>query len=108
MFLAYQSRLHAIQSDFSRIIFYPVPPARAFHSCRGPDHCSGFGVISSLFDWVTYEIMDAAFRPTAQTGTRLEWIEPLARRIDAAKKYVVSSTVGRVDWNRELVRGDRR
>jgi dihydrofolate reductase len=26
--------------------------------------------------------------------------------IDAAKKYVVSSTLDRVDWNAELVRGD--
>jgi dihydrofolate reductase len=26
--------------------------------------------------------------------------------IDAAKKYVVSSTLDRVDWNTELVRGD--
>src|SRR5574341_320321 len=32
--------------------------------------------------------------------------EPLARTIDAAKKYVVSSTLERVDWNAELVRGD--
>jgi dihydrofolate reductase len=29
-----------------------------------------------------------------------------ARTIDAAKKYVVSSTLDRVDWNTELVRGD--
>jgi len=33
-------------------------------------------------------------------------MEPFARRIDAAKKYVVSSTLDRVDWNAELVRGD--
>ena len=33
-------------------------------------------------------------------------IEPFARKIDAAKKYVVSSTLDRVDWNAELVRGD--
>jgi dihydrofolate reductase len=31
---------------------------------------------------------------------------PFARTIDAAKKYVVSSTLDRVDWNAELVRGD--
>ena len=30
----------------------------------------------------------------------------LGRTIDAAKKYVVSSTLDRVDWNAELVRGD--
>jgi dihydrofolate reductase len=33
-------------------------------------------------------------------------VEPFARTIDAAKKYVVSSTLGRFDWNAELVRGD--
>ena len=33
-------------------------------------------------------------------------MKPFARTIDAAKKYVVSSTLGRVDWNAELVRGD--
>ena len=34
------------------------------------------------------------------------WMEPFARKIDAMKKYVVSSTLDRVDWNAELVRGD--
>jgi dihydrofolate reductase len=33
-------------------------------------------------------------------------MEPFARTIDAAKKYVVSRTMDRVDWNAELVRGD--
>jgi dihydrofolate reductase len=33
-------------------------------------------------------------------------MQPFARTIDAAKKYVVSSTLTRVDWNAELVRGD--
>jgi len=31
---------------------------------------------------------------------------PFARMIDAKKKYVVSSTLERVDWNAQLVRGD--
>ena len=35
-----------------------------------------------------------------------DWMEPFARTIDAAKKYVVSSTLDHVDWNAELVRGD--
>jgi dihydrofolate reductase len=35
-----------------------------------------------------------------------DWMEPFARTIHAAKKYVVSSTLDRVDWNAELVRGD--
>ena len=59
-----------------------------------------------LFGRVTYEMMEAAFRPTARTAARPDWIEPFARTIDAAKKYVVSSTLDRVDWNAELVHGD--
>jgi dihydrofolate reductase len=34
-------------------------------------------------------------------------MEPFARTIDAAKKYVVSSTLDRVDWNAEIVDGDQ-
>jgi dihydrofolate reductase len=59
-----------------------------------------------LFGRVTYEMMEAAWRPSAQTVARPDWMEPFARTIDAAKKYVVSSTLDRVDWNAELVRGD--
>src|SRR5579863_8017373 len=59
-----------------------------------------------LFGRVTYEMMEAAFRPPAGTGARPDWMEPFARTIDAAKKYVVSRTMVRVDWNAELVRGD--
>ena len=62
-----------------------------------------------LFGRVTYEMMAAAWRLPA-TGVRpdwmAEWMVPFARTIDAAKKYVVSSTLDRVDWNAELVRGD--
>jgi len=62
-----------------------------------------------LFGRVTYEMMQAAWRWPAN-GLRpewmAEWMEPFARTIDAAKKYVVSSTLERVDWNAELVRGD--
>ena len=59
-----------------------------------------------LFGRVTYEMMEAAFRPSERSGARPDWTEPFARTIDAAKKYVVSSTLDRVDWNAELVRGD--
>jgi dihydrofolate reductase len=59
-----------------------------------------------LFGRVTYEMMEAAWRPLAPTGARPDWMEPFARTINAAKKYVVSSTLERVDWNAELVRGD--
>ncbi len=59
-----------------------------------------------LFGRVTYEMMEAAWRPPAPTGARPDWMEPFARTIDAARKYVVSGTLDRVDWNAELVRGD--
>jgi dihydrofolate reductase len=63
-----------------------------------------------LFGRVTYEMMEAAWRSAARTEARpewmAEWMEPFARTIDAAKKFVVSSTLERVDWNAELVRGE--
>jgi dihydrofolate reductase len=59
-----------------------------------------------LFGRVTYEMMEAAWRLSTRTVTMPDWTEPFARTIDAAKKYVVSSTLDRVDWNAELVRGD--
>src|SRR5215467_10282387 len=59
-----------------------------------------------LLGRVTYEMMEAAWRGPAPPGARPDWMEPFARTIDAAKKYVVSSTLERVDWNAELVRGD--
>ena len=59
-----------------------------------------------LFGRVIYEMMEAAWRSPAQMEARPDWMEPFARTIDAAKKYVVSSTLHRVDWNAELVRGD--
>lgn len=67
------------------------------------------GADALLFGRVTYEMMEAAWRLPA-TGVRpdwmADWMEPFARTIDAAKKHVVSSTLDRVDWNAELVRGD--
>jgi dihydrofolate reductase len=59
-----------------------------------------------LFGRVTYEMMEAAWRGPAAEGTRPGWMEPFARTIEAAKKYVVSSTLESVDWNAELLRGD--
>jgi dihydrofolate reductase len=62
-----------------------------------------------LFGRVTYQMMESAWRRPA-TGTWPDWIDeweiPFAETIDAAKKYVVSSTLGNVDWNAELLRGD--
>src|SRR4249920_670829 len=59
-----------------------------------------------IFGRVTYEMMEAAWRLATRTVAMPDWTEPFARTIDAAKKYVVSSTLERVDWNAELVRGD--
>src|ERR1700722_17242427 len=59
-----------------------------------------------LFGRVTYEMMESAWRPPAATGARPDWMEAFAQTINAAKKYVVSSTLEQVDWNAELVRGD--
>ena len=62
-----------------------------------------------LFGRVTYEMMQG-WRPFAETGVRPDWMQPwmddFARTIHGAKKYVVSSTLDRVDWNAELLRGD--
>ena len=58
-----------------------------------------------LFGRVTYEMMQAAWRLPA-TWEMPDWMEPFARTIDATKKYVVSSTLGSVDWNAELVQGE--
>jgi dihydrofolate reductase len=55
-------------------------------------------------------MMETGFRPSLRTGAMPDWMEPFARTIDAAKKYVVSSTLASnpdsVDWNAELLRGD--
>ena len=59
-----------------------------------------------LFGRVTYEMMEAGWRWPTPPGARPDWMESFARAIDVAKKYVVSSTLERVDWNSELVRGD--
>ncbi|MEV4602880.1 dihydrofolate reductase family protein [Amycolatopsis sp. NPDC049253] len=71
-------------------------------------HRHAAGVIAQadalLFGRVTYEMMEAAWR--APDPAMPEWMLPFAATIDAARKYVVSSTLGRVDWNAELVRGD--
>ena len=55
---------------------------------------------------VTYEMMESAWRPSGPAEPKPDWTAPFGRTIDAAKKYVVSSTLERVDWNAELLRGD--
>ena len=62
-----------------------------------------------LFGRVTYEMMEAAWRSRRdgrEPDWMADWMMPFARTIDAAKKYVVSSTLDQVDWNAELVHGD--
>jgi dihydrofolate reductase len=63
-----------------------------------------------LLGRVTYQMMEEAWRPVAETGVRPDWMDewmvPFAHTIHAAKKYVVSSTLDEVDWNAELIRGD--
>jgi dihydrofolate reductase len=59
-----------------------------------------------IFGRVIYQMMEAAFRSPASMEAMPDWMGPFNRTINAAKKYVVSSTLERVDWNAELVRGD--
>src|SRR4051812_49308900 len=62
-----------------------------------------------LFGRVTYEMMESAWRLPASgvwPDWMADWTIPFAETINAAKKYVVSSTLDGVDWNAELVRGD--
>jgi len=62
-----------------------------------------------LYGRVSYRMMEEAWRRPA-TGVWPDWMDPweipFAEAIDAKKKYVVSGTLGAVDWNAELVRDD--
>lgn len=62
-----------------------------------------------LLGRVTYQMMEEAWRmpPSGIWPDWMPlWMQPFAKTMDAAKKYVVSSTLKEVDWNSELVRGD--
>lgn len=59
-----------------------------------------------IFGRVIYGLMESAWRWPAAQATMPEWTWPFAQTIDAAKKYVVSSTLTQVDWNTELLTGD--
>jgi dihydrofolate reductase len=59
----------------------------------------------------TYQLMESAWRmpPSGVWPDWMPpWMQPFAKTMDAAKKYLVSNTVKVVDWNTELVRGDLR
>lgn len=62
-----------------------------------------------LFGRVTYQMMESAWRRPAD-GRWPDWMGgneiPFAEAIDRAQKHVVSSTLGDVDWNAELVQGE--
>jgi dihydrofolate reductase len=60
---------------------------------------------SLLLGRITYQMMEEAWRAPAP-GSLPASLAPFARTIDAAEKHVVSSTLGSVDWNAQLVRGD--
>src|SRR3712207_3042040 len=66
------------------------------------------GVDALILGRVTYQMMEEAWRLETRTIELPAWTDPFARTMDAAKKYVVSSTLERVDWNAELLRGDPR
>ena len=53
-----------------------------------------------LLGRVTYELMEGAWRLPDEPA---EAPEPFAETIHAARKYVVSGTLERVDWNAELL-----
>lgn len=59
-----------------------------------------------LFGRVTYELMEAGWRHPVPPGTRPAWMDSFAETINAARKYLVSSTLEPSDWNTEVVRGD--
>lgn len=59
-----------------------------------------------LFGRVIYTMMEEAWRRPDPEDQRPLWTKPFAEAIDRAKKYVVSSTLERVDWNAEILRGD--
>lgn len=62
-----------------------------------------------LYGRVTYSMMESAWR-RPDSGTWPGWMDesevPFAETIDAMPKHVVSSTLGDVDWNAQLVTGD--
>ena len=57
-----------------------------------------------LLGRVTSGMMEEAWREPSPEWQ--PWMEPFARAMGAARKYVVSSTLESVDWNASLVRGD--
>jgi hypothetical protein len=90
--------------------------ARAFELSAGDDPAVGLDQIAQSRILAPPVVVDVLRRyPSAPPGgrrvgelkeVRLDWMEPFAQTINAAKKYVVSSTLEQLDWNAELLRGD--
>lgn len=63
-----------------------------------------------LYGRVTYQMMEPAWRPIAETGKvpegTADWVIPFARSIHKARKFVASTTLTHVDWNATLLQGD--
>ncbi|HMU14704.1 MAG TPA: dihydrofolate reductase family protein [Flavobacteriales bacterium] len=67
------------------------------------------GTDAMLLGRKTYQLMESAWRmpPSGQWPDWMPlWMQPFARTMDAAKKYLVSSTVDTAEWNTVMVRGD--
>ncbi|MBL7963654.1 MAG: dihydrofolate reductase family protein [Flavobacteriales bacterium] len=67
------------------------------------------GTDAMLLGRKTYQLMESAWRMSpsgAWPDWMPEWMQPFAHTMDAAKKYLVSSTVDTNEWNTEMVRGD--
>lgn len=83
-----------------------IPPDEELHRFWAEKLAAADGL---LFGRVTYQMMESAWRrpPTGEWPEWMaDWMIPFARTIDAAKKYVVSSTLSDLEWNSELIRGD--
>lgn len=67
------------------------------------------GTDAMLLGRQTYQLMEGAWRKPANgvwPDWMPEWMQPFAKTMDAAKKYLVSSTVHTAEWNTEMVCGD--
>lgn len=78
-----------------------IPPDEELHQYHADSLARADAL---LFGRVVYQMMESAWRDPSPDWPA--WTGPFARTIGAAKKYVVSATLGAVDWNAELVRGD--
>jgi dihydrofolate reductase len=84
-----------------------VPPHEDLHRYHTENMAQADGLLCGR---VIYQMMEEAWREPAETGVLPDWMEPwmepFAHTIHATRKYVVSSTLDRVDWNAERLGGD--